>query len=48
MLAEQRGSSESEDESLGWAEAGRTLKRLFADPTLDRTREEDRNDYEDQ
>ena len=48
LLAEQRGSSESEDEALGWAEAGRTLRRLLADQTLDRTRDEDRNDYDDQ
>ena len=47
MLAEQRGSSESEDEALGWAEAWRTLRRLFADPTMDRTRDEDRNIYDD-
>ena len=47
LLAEQRGSSESEDEALGWAEAWRTLRRLFADPTMDRTRDEDRNVYDD-
>ena len=47
-MAEQRGLSESEDGALGWAEAGRTLRRLLADPTLDRTRDEDRNDYDDQ
>ena len=48
LMAEQRGLSESEDGALGWAEAWRTLRRLLADPTLDRTRDEDRNDYDDQ
>ena len=47
LMAEQRGLSESEDGALGWAEAGRTLGRLFADPTMDRTRDEDRNVYND-
>ena len=47
LLAEQRGSSESEDEALGWAEAWRTLRRLFADPTLDRSPDEEGNDYDE-